>query len=143
MRWPPKGSSGLPQDAGHSSERRPTMAAGLTLRCARPANSPVDQRAATSGSLPCPSTCGHPGSQRAIGVFARTVVGPGDYVLVESPTFITALDILEGRGATLLSVPLEAEGRRVDQIASLTERYRPRLMYAIPPGHSRTAVTMA
>ncbi|TMI90224.1 MAG: PLP-dependent aminotransferase family protein [Bacillati bacterium ANGP1] len=83
------------------------------------------------------------GSQQAIDLIARTFVGPGDYVLVESPTFITALDILEGRGAKLLSVPLEAEGPRVDQIASLIERYRPRLMYTIPTGHNPTGITMA
>jgi DNA-binding transcriptional MocR family regulator len=44
------------------------------------------------------------GSQQAIDIIARTFIGPGDYVLVESPTFVTALDIFEGRGARLLGM---------------------------------------
>ncbi|HLW61236.1 MAG TPA: PLP-dependent aminotransferase family protein [bacterium] len=83
------------------------------------------------------------GSQQAIDLIARTLVGPGDYVLVESPTFITALDILEGRGAKLLGVPIDAEGPQIDVAASLIERYRPRLMYTIPTAHNPTGVTMS
>ena len=83
------------------------------------------------------------GSQQAIDLIARTLVGPGDYVLVESPTFITALDIFEGRGAKLLGVPMDPEGPRVDVAASLIERYRPRLLYTIPTAHNPTGITMS
>mgnify|MGYP001212187794 CR=1 FL=1 len=82
------------------------------------------------------------GSQQAIDLVARTFVGPGDYVLVESPTFLTALDILEGRGAKLLGVPVDAGGARVDLAAALVERYRPRLFYTIPTAQNPTGVTM-
>ncbi len=83
------------------------------------------------------------GSQQAIDLVARTFVGPGDYVLVESPTFLTALDIFEGRGAKLLGVPMDAGGARVDIAAALIERFRPRLVYTIPTAHNPTGVTMA
>jgi DNA-binding transcriptional MocR family regulator len=82
------------------------------------------------------------GSQQAIDLVARTFIGPGDYVLVESPTFITALDIFEGRGAKLVGVPMDSEGARVDIAASLAERYRPRLMYTMPTAHNPTGITM-
>src|SRR5438132_3699205 len=81
------------------------------------------------------------GSQQAIDLVARTFVGPGDYVLVESPTFITALDIFEGRGAKLIGVPMDNEGVRVDVAASLMERFRPRLMYTMPTAHNPTGIT--
>ncbi len=83
------------------------------------------------------------GSQQAIDLIARTFVGPGDYVVVESPTFPTALDIFEGRGAKLLGVPVDAEGMRVDVAEALAERYRPRLVYTIPTAHNPTGVTMS
>jgi DNA-binding transcriptional MocR family regulator len=83
------------------------------------------------------------GSQQAIDLVARTFVGPGDYVLVESPTFITALDIFEARGAKLIGVPMDAEGVRVDIAASLVERYQPRLMYTMPTAHNPTGITMS
>jgi DNA-binding transcriptional MocR family regulator len=82
------------------------------------------------------------GSQQAIDLVARTFVGPGDYVLVESPTFLTALDIFEGRGAKLLGVPLDADGARMDVAAALIERFHPRLVYTIPTAQNPTGTTM-
>lgn len=82
------------------------------------------------------------GSQQAIDLIARTFVGAGDYVLVESPTFPTALDIFEGRGAKLLGVPMDAEGMRVEITDILADRYRPRLIYTIPTAQNPTGVTM-
>jgi len=83
------------------------------------------------------------GSQQAMDLIVRTFVGPGDYVLVESPTFITALDMIEARGAKLIGVPMDGEGIRSDIAASLVERYRPRLMYTIPTAHNPTGVTLS
>jgi DNA-binding transcriptional MocR family regulator len=83
------------------------------------------------------------GSQQAIDLIARTFVGPGEYVLVESPTFPTALDIFEGRGAKLLGVPVDVEGMRVDIADALAERYRPRLVYTIPTAQNPTGATMS
>ena len=82
------------------------------------------------------------GSQQALDLVARTFIGPEDFVLVESPTFITALDILEGRGAKLAGIPLDKDGARVDITTSLVERYRPRLLYTIPTAHNPTGTTM-
>ncbi len=82
------------------------------------------------------------GSQQAIDLVARTFVGAGDYVLVESPTFPTALDVFEGRGAKLLGVPMDADGMRVEITDILAERYRPRLVYTVPTAQNPTGVTM-
>jgi DNA-binding transcriptional MocR family regulator len=78
------------------------------------------------------------GSQQAIDLITRTFVGPGDYVLVESPTFVTALDLLEGRGANLLGIPVDRDGLNIDVAGALAERYRPRLLYTIPTGQNPT-----
>jgi DNA-binding transcriptional MocR family regulator len=83
------------------------------------------------------------GSQQAIDLIARTLAAPGDHVLVESPTFLTALDIFEGRGVKLIGVPVDADGMRIDAAAALVERYRPRLIYTIPTAHNPTGVAMS
>jgi 2-aminoadipate transaminase len=83
------------------------------------------------------------GSQQAIDLVARTLIGPGDYVLVESPTFMTAMDIMEGAGGKLVGIPLDKDGVRMDVAASLIERYRPRLIYTIPTAQNPTGITMS
>ncbi len=83
------------------------------------------------------------GSQQAIDLVVRSIVGPEDYVLVETPTFPTALDIFESRGAKVLGVPLDAGGMRVDIAAALMERFRPRLVYVVPTAQNPTGLTMA
>ena len=83
------------------------------------------------------------GSQQAIDLVARTVVAPGDHVLVESPTFLTALDILEGGGAKVIGVPVDADGMRVDVAAALIDRFRPRLIYTVPTAHNPTGTAMS
>jgi DNA-binding transcriptional MocR family regulator len=82
------------------------------------------------------------GSQQAIDLVARTFLGPGDHVLVESPTFITALDIFEERGARLVGVPMDAGGIRPEAAGALCDRYQPRLLYTIPTAHNPTGVTL-
>jgi 2-aminoadipate transaminase len=83
------------------------------------------------------------GTQQAIDLVTRTLVAPGEYVLVESPTFLTALDVFEGRGANLIGVPVDTDGMRVDVAAALIERYRPRLIYTIPTAQNPTGASMS
>jgi DNA-binding transcriptional MocR family regulator len=83
------------------------------------------------------------GSQQAIDLVARTFLGPGDHVLVESPTFVTALDIFEERGARLAGIPMDNSGAQPDAAASLVDRYRPRLLYTIPTAHNPTGISLA
>lgn len=83
------------------------------------------------------------GSQQAIDLVARTFLTQGDHVLVESPTFITALDIFEERGAKLVGIPMDDSGARPDAAESLADRYRPRLLYTIPTAHNPTGISLA
>ena len=82
------------------------------------------------------------GVQQAIDLVARTFVGPGDYVLVESPTFLTALDIFDGRGVKLMGVPVDARGMKLDVAAMLVGRFHPRMIYTIPTAQNPTGTTM-
>lgn len=83
------------------------------------------------------------GSQQAIDLVARTFLGPGDHVLVESPTFVTALDIFEERGARLVGIPMDDNGAHAEVADSLFDRYRPRMLYTIPTAHNPTGVTLS
>lgn len=72
------------------------------------------------------------GSQQGIDLIARTFVGPGDAVLMEAPTYPGAIDVFRGRGATILTVPVDSEGMRVDLLQNLCDKYKPKIIYTVP-----------
>ncbi|NWJ96169.1 MAG: PLP-dependent aminotransferase family protein [Chloroflexi bacterium] len=83
------------------------------------------------------------GSQQALDLIARVFLGPGESILVESPTYPAALDIFEQRGIHWLPIPLDREGLQVEQLARLAERYHPKLLYTIPTAQSPTGQTLS
>jgi len=83
------------------------------------------------------------GSQQGLDLLARLFIAPGDAVVVETPTYLGALQVLRGAGARLLPVPLDAEGLRVDLLEQLLARHRPKFIYTLPTGHNPTGVTLS
>lgn len=83
------------------------------------------------------------GSQQGLDLLSRVLLGPGDTVLVESPCYMSALEIFESRGINWLPVPLDEEGLQVDVLERLAERHRPRLLYTVPIAQSPAGVTLA
>ncbi|WP_068504355.1 MocR-like pyridoxine biosynthesis transcription factor PdxR [Paenibacillus kribbensis] len=83
------------------------------------------------------------GSQQAIDLIARTFVGPGDVVVLEAPTYPGAIDIFRGRGVTILTVPVDNDGMRLDILQHLCDRYRPKIIYTVPTFHNPTGTVLS
>ncbi|MEU2349844.1 PLP-dependent aminotransferase family protein [Modestobacter sp. NPDC049651] len=77
------------------------------------------------------------GSQQALWLLAQVLVGPGDGVVVEEPTYRGALEVFRARGATLTSVPVRPDGPDLDLLAHALRR-RPRVLYCQPVAHNPT-----
>ncbi len=82
------------------------------------------------------------GLQQGIDLIARTFVGPGDVVVMEAPTYPGAIDIFSGRGATILTVPVDKDGMRIDILQRVCEKHRPKIIFTIPTFHNPTGVVM-
>ncbi len=82
------------------------------------------------------------GCQQGIDLAAKVFVGPGDAVLVEQPSFLGALEAFRARGARIVGVPIDRHGLRVDMLASLVERHRPKLLYCMPTFQNPTGRTL-
>lgn len=82
------------------------------------------------------------GSQQGIDLIARTFVGPGDVVVLEAPTYPGAIDVFRGRGATILTVPVDSDGMRVDLLQNLCDKYKPKIIYTVPTFHNPTGGVM-
>lgn len=82
------------------------------------------------------------GSQQGIDLIARTFIGPGDVVVMEAPTYPGAIDVFRGRGAAILTVPVDSDGMRVDLLQNLCDKYKPKIIYTVPTFHNPTGVLM-
>ena len=72
------------------------------------------------------------GSQQGLDLVARTLLSPGDVVVVEEPSYFGALEAFRSARVRFLGVPTDAEGMRTDVLEALLARQRPRLVYTLP-----------
>jgi len=71
------------------------------------------------------------GSQQGLYLLSKVFIRPGDYVMVESPTYIGAIQTFQLAGARLLTVP-SSERLDLGLIEDYLIRYRPKLFYILP-----------
>ena len=82
------------------------------------------------------------GSQQALDLIGKVFIDPGDPVLVESPTYLGALQAWNAYDAKYMTVPMDDEGLVVD---ALPERLRkkPKFIYVLPNFQNPTGVTFS
>jgi 2-aminoadipate transaminase len=101
----------------------------------------IVQRARETGlRLDAAQTVITTGSQQALDLVSRVLVDPGDRVLVESPTYLGALQAFRFQGADLISVSTDNEG--ADDLEEIIVRHRPKLFYLIPNFSNPTGAVM-
>ncbi|POT56780.1 GntR family transcriptional regulator [Citrobacter amalonaticus] len=72
------------------------------------------------------------GSQQSLDILSRTLVDPGDKVVVERPTYLAALQILQLSQADILSVGTDKDGMIVDELEVLLQNHRIKVVYIVP-----------
>lgn len=72
------------------------------------------------------------GSQQALDLLGKTMVSPGDKVIVEGPTFLATIQCFRLYGAQLISAPIDAQGVQVDKLEQLIAEHKPKFVYLIP-----------
>lgn len=83
------------------------------------------------------------GAQQGIDLTLRSLLQPGDAVLVEEPTYLGMIERMDLQGLRLLGVPLDEEGIRLDALECLLQTQHPRLLYTIPTFHNPTGISMS
>ncbi len=81
------------------------------------------------------------GSQQALDLAARALLNPGDRVIVESPTYLAALQVLESLEAEYRVVPMDADGMRSDALTPSVLNGS-RLLYTLPNFQNPSGATM-
>ncbi len=97
---------------------------------------------------------GHPddvvvtvGSQQGLDLIARIFLDPGDVVVTEGPTYVTAIGTFSAYQAKIVHVPMDADGLipqdLVETLARLqAEGRKVKLLYTVPTFQNPTGVTL-
>jgi 2-aminoadipate transaminase len=82
------------------------------------------------------------GSQQALDLLGKVFINPGDRILVESPTYLGALQAWNAYGAEYVTVPIDENGMVT---AALEDALRsgPKFIYVLPNFQNPTGVTLA
>jgi 2-aminoadipate transaminase len=71
------------------------------------------------------------GSQQALDLIAKLLINRGDRILVESPTYLGALQAFDLMGAEYVTVPTDADGLQTSEMEQAL-RSGPKFMYILP-----------
>jgi DNA-binding transcriptional MocR family regulator len=82
------------------------------------------------------------GARQAIDLVVRSVLGPGDAVAIESPTFAGSLTSLYGVGAQVLALPVDQDGVDVAALERLLARHEIRMVVLQPACHNPTGADL-
>ena len=72
------------------------------------------------------------GSQQALDLLGKTLINPGDKVIVEGPTFLATIQCFRLYGAELISAPIDGQGVKTDALEKLIAQHKPKFVYLIP-----------
>lgn len=83
------------------------------------------------------------GSQQALGLVASVLLDPGDAVLVESPSYLAALQSFTFAGARLVAAPCDEDGLDPEALPALIAEHAPKFLYVIPTFQNPTGRTLS
>jgi 2-aminoadipate transaminase len=82
------------------------------------------------------------GSQQALDFIGRLFVNRGDYIVVESPTYLGALQAWNAYGAQYIPVRCDSEGMVISELEAAL-RIGPKFIYVLPNFQNPSGVTLS
>ena len=82
------------------------------------------------------------GSQQALDLLGKTMISPGDKVIVEGPTFLATIQCFRLYGAEVISAPIDAHGVDTAALERLIAEHKPKMVYLIPTFGNPSGATL-
>ena len=82
------------------------------------------------------------GSTQGVDLLTQIFINPGDYILVESPTYLNTISAFNKYEAKLVSVKMDDEGIMIDDLEEKIKQYKPKMLYTIPTFQNPTGKTL-
>ncbi|WP_159916771.1 PLP-dependent aminotransferase family protein [Pantoea sp. 18069] len=83
------------------------------------------------------------GSQQALDLLGKTMISPGDKVIVEGPTFLATIQCFRLYGAEVISAPIDDQGVDTDALEKLIAEHQPKMVYLIPTFGNPSGATLS
>ena len=83
------------------------------------------------------------GSQQGLDLLGKTMISPGDKVIVEGPTFLATIQCFRLYGADIISAPIDAQGVQTDALERLIAEHKPKFVYLIPTFGNPSGATLS
>jgi 2-aminoadipate transaminase len=85
------------------------------------------------------------GSQQGIDLMGKTLLDPGDYVLIENPAYLGAIQAFDAYQARYLDIPGDDDGIRPEELERVLAKApaRPKLLYLIPNFQNPSGTTLS
>lgn len=88
------------------------------------------------------------GSQHALELLAKLFLDPGDVVIAEGPSYVTAITVFRSFQAEIVHVPMDHDGMNPQALRETIERVRAsgkriKFLYTIPSFQNPTGVTLS
>ena len=81
------------------------------------------------------------GAQQGIDIIGKTLLGSGDCVFVEDPTYTGALAVFKSRDVLIKGISLECDGLNLHELESTLFYHRPKLLYIMTRYQNPSTVT--
>lgn len=82
------------------------------------------------------------GTQQALDLVVQAIVGEGELLVTENPTYLGVIDIARTRRVQVQGVAMDDEGIRLDMLENLILDRHPRLIYVMPTFQNPTGMVM-
>lgn len=81
------------------------------------------------------------GSQQALDMFSAVMIDPGDEIMVESPSYLAALQTFHLYDPKVLPVELTEDGINIEMLKKTVKEHHPKFIYIIPNFQNPTGLT--
>ncbi len=78
------------------------------------------------------------GGQQGLDIISKTLIQPGDCILVENPTYSGAIAVFQSRGAKIIGIPMAEDGIDLNKLEADIKKYNPKFLYLMTNFQSPT-----
>ncbi|MFC4766034.1 PLP-dependent aminotransferase family protein [Effusibacillus consociatus] len=83
------------------------------------------------------------GAQQALHLLTQCILSPGDAVAIEGPSYAYSLPLFISAGLRLFRIPLDEQGLLPDEVMSLYQKHKIRMVFANPTYQNPTGTTLS